>query len=768
MFLTDREGELMKRLFVIGVCMFAVVLMSAGIVPAQTKEAISTVKSGTPEDVSDNAGIVDDITEEVLTGPSDLDPEKILGPGGVAIDTEKDILMSFGATVRFIPTSESNWDFGLSDEVPGYVNTTQIKNFAGGGFNSANAAMTLDTATESLKIALAEDRDVQTAFDNFAGALYELDTVIGRSPTTPPASAAGIKQAADGAAQIQSLADAAAAGGGDPDQVIQNLAPNVIDGADTIVGNVTDNILGDNPSYPDPTITEALAYVTILKARADSFKPYYLADSFLRTHSNESGSVNDGYIRNETKMYFNAMARDKKWSFYGALEFDRPIDTASVDNRGGKVDTASNFGLERLNASVELVPGLRFHAGWDVWGLDIIEAASMVYGDDNAGFWLKGDYGDFHYSAAWLKLEENDFQIDATQHSGAVDEDRDLLAGYLDYHFRESDKIRFFYGYDRIRNVPASDLLGSLAREANLEAFAGINGDTPSTDAHSIGAYYLGKFGILELMTEGVYKFGKADDTGLLGQQNGVYVNGQPYTIEHNDFDISSYAFAADVALELGELVGWMSLKPHLGFMYTSGDDDFTDDELNGYSGIENAQRFSGMWGGENTIIGDTNFVLGTALYGYLPEFYGNGTPVFVGGLQNFAGNGNGRGDNPGLTMYSVGFTMRPKIFLIYRTNVNMFHWNEDFYVTDMVDPVPLETLLTGNKKQATKVSSGYVGTEWDNELTLALSKHTFIKGQAALFFPGEGVEDATAALSGGTETDEIATRIAAELIWNF
>jgi len=29
--------------------------------------------------------------------------------------TGKDILMSFGATARIIPTSESDWDFGVSD-----------------------------------------------------------------------------------------------------------------------------------------------------------------------------------------------------------------------------------------------------------------------------------------------------------------------------------------------------------------------------------------------------------------------------------------------------------------------------------------------------------------------------------------------------------------------------------------------------------------------------------------------------------------------------
>ena len=832
-------------------------------------------------DTESDRGIIDDITEEVLTGPSDLDPEKILGPGGVSIETGKDILMSFGATVRFIPTSESNWDFGLSDEVGGYINTEPLKAFAGSALSSANAAKSLSEATTTFENALSDDRGVSTAFEEFANALNNAEGVLG-------AMNPAIGQAADGAAQLQASAasagdlagmrtaevymggleaaqvgaaqyqaaiqaqntdvagaalaaiaqnpdyqaavaagdmataqavagqvampyvaqagvEAAAAVGGEERAAVEqvfanpdyqaamaagntagaeavaqrivvgavaqeseaaasgvirdNADPALVNGASQIVDGVTARIMRDNPNA---TIEGAAAYATVLKAQADSYSPYYLADTFMRTHSNESGSVNDGYIRNETKMYFNAMAPDKKWSFYGALEFDRPIDTATVDNRGGKIDSASNFGLERLNASIELVPGLRFHAGWDVWGLDIIEAASMVYGDDNAGFWIKGDRGPFHYSMAWLKLEENDFQIDAADHTGSVDEDRDLLAAYVDYKIRESNKFRMFYAYDRIRNVPATDLLGAMSASAGLGEFAGINGGLPSTDAHNIGGYYLGKFGMVEVMGEACYKLGSADNTGLKGVDNGVGI------IEHDDFDIASYAMAFDVGVELKDTLGWMSFKPHFGMLYTSGDDDPNDDTLGGYSGVTNAQRFSGMWGGENTIIGDTNFVLGTALYGYVPEFYGNGTPVFVGGLQNFAGKGNGRGDNPGLTMVSLGLTMRPKIFLIYRTNFNFFNWNEDFYVTNMVDPITTPSLASGQKVRATRVNSGFVGTEWDNEVTLALSKHMFIKGQLAFFFPGEGVEDVTAALSGGADASDTATRLGAELIWNF
>lgn len=112
--------------------------------------------------------------------------------------------------------------------------------------------------------------------------------------------------------------------------------------------------------------------------------------------------------------------------------------------------------------------------------------------------------------------------------------------------------------------------------------------------------------------------------------------------------------------------------------------------------------------------------------------------------------------------MLSCGLTVAPKKFIIYRTNVNSFWWNEDIMVTSFAD---------GTTK--TQVDSGYTGTEWDNELTFAFSKHTFIKAQASFFFPGDTIKDVTSALTTvgkqkGPESDDTAMRIAAELIWTF
>ncbi len=560
-----------RRFMVLFGCMLCVLIVVSDAMADQTKEQ---------EEIKKQLEIADDITKETLAGP-----------GGVQVTTAKDILMSFGALVRVIPTSEGNWDFGMSENAPnGYL------------FGSLNS-------------------------------------------------------------------------------------------------------------------------------------------NFFAVHPNESGWVNEGYIRNESRLYFNAMPKDRKWSFYAALEYDSIWETSSADSRGGKNIDYSTFGLERLRATMELPFNVRLNAGYDVFNMDAFEGAAMTYGDDNPGIWFTGGGKTIEYNIGYFKLIESNFATGPNGSNGASNDDRDLYAGYLTWKFKPTQKFKFFYAYDRIRNANVCDLLGALSGGS-----LGIMTATESqTDSHHLGGYYIGTFGLFELFLEGVYQFGDAEDTGLsaLGKSE--------------DYDISAYALAADVSLEFKGLLTGFPLKPHLGFMYTSGDSDANDDTLEGYNGVVNAQRFSARWGGENTIIGDTNWVLGSVLYGYLPELYGNGTPVVTGGLTNFSGMGTGRGDNPGLAMISLGLTVAPKKFLIYKSNINYFRWNEDFEVANYVNP------LLGYST----VEAGDVGYEWDNELTLALSHHTFIKGQASIFFPGEALKQATRAMT-GEECDENAYRIAAELIWNF
>ncbi|MBN2232737.1 MAG: hypothetical protein JW781_07965 [Deltaproteobacteria bacterium] len=485
-------------------------------------------------------------------------------------------------------------------------------------------------------------------------------------------------------------------------------------------------------------------------------------------------------------------------------------------------------GTMRLPFAKDL--NLRLHAGWDIYQLDVFDGGGLVYGDDNPGFWLTGSWCDtIDFQVGFHKLKENDWQI-SDLGIGNYDDDRDLYTAAVDYKINKTNHVKFFYAFNNMRNVAANTIQGYLfgdAISAKLDekqgdvvsgqnglsstayninpAFvtggtvvgtdlatgasiveggrvntgglvAALDGGQAQIDAgraqidaarmsltnnyfygndvqadtmsHHLGFYYQGQFGIVKPFFEAVYQFGEADNTGL-----SQYLD--PYTGQYlkEDYDIDAYALAADVAFDLKELVGF-KFEPHIGIMYTSGDDDPTDGDLEGYTGVVNAQRFSYHWGGENTIIGDTNLMMGSILYGYLPELYGSGTPVSTGGLQNFAGAGGGRGDNPGLTMVSVGLNMAPKRFIIFRTNLNYFEFNEDFRLPTLDGRI-------------VPIDADYAGTEWDNELTIAFSKNTFIKTQVSFLFPGDVMEDIAEAYS-GEETDDVATRLAMELIWNF
>lgn len=456
----------------------------------------------------------------------------------------------------------------------------------------------------------------------------------------------------------------------------------------------------------------------------------------LDSHVNESGWVQDDYFRSEARVYFNALPKDQSWSFSTALEFDRPLETATVDERGGKLDTSSDFGMERLLGSVALPAGHRLYAGWDVWGIDMSEAQGFVYADDNPGAWLRGSFGPMDYSVGYWKLAEFDFQ-NAPILPGTSDDDRDLYGGYADWKFAPGQKIRAFYLFDNIDNARIT----TTARALGGQGAPAIGFSDASS--HHAGAYWTGKFGNLSVMGEGVYQFGEAEATGLA----------------RSSYDINAYALAGDASYELQDIVG-IGFAPRIGFLYTSGDESAADDELGGYTSVTDFSRFS-KWGGEGLITSDTNFVLGTPLYGFLPEGLGNGTPIVTGGLQNLAGAGFGRGDNPGASMISVGLTVKPLKDVTYITNLNSFWWNEDQVVASWVDGTQ------------TQVDAGYVGTEWSNEIVWKVNAAFTLRGQASVFRPGDAVKEATAALTarGGTpgrESDDLATRFAAELVWAF
>ncbi len=466
-----------------------------------------------------------------------------------------------------------------------------------------------------------------------------------------------------------------------------------------------------------------------------------------KRHTNEAGNVSQGYIRTEARLYFTGEDKDKKWSLYSALEFDSAVDQNNVDRRG------RDYGLERLHGSIK-IPGLeqvRFHAGWDIYYMDAVDAgAGFIYGDDDPGFWFTGDFDSLEFQVGYHKKFENNFtsrdeaEFLDDQAGVSSDNDRDIYSAMLTYHVNDDNEVRFMGLYDAMKTRSTS-MLTDLAGDP-LTTDKGADVET-----YRVGVLYTGKLGIFEPEFEFVYQGGEANNVTT---ETGA---------TPDDFDIKAYAAYADVAVNLTDLVGF-KVMPHVGFMYTSGDDDGDDGDLEGYTGVANAQRFTPRFGGEDTIIGDGNTLLGTILYGYLPELYGSmgGTQqggVATGGLTN--GSIGGRGDNPGMTMIGGGITIEPRDYISYRTNFMWIEWNEDFETFSAVSAVAPGVPAT------VKIDSGTAGQQWSNSLRVSLSRNVHIFGNATFFWPGDAVKDVTKEAY-GKKADDVAQRYAVALIWRF
>ncbi len=621
----------------------------------------------------------------------DITRAGIVGPGSINVHRPGDIQMSFGALVRIIPTMESNYDFGLGDE----------KGFVPGDIfqNHANEAAWLSNSyirTENKLYFNAMPNDEVWSFYaclEFDGVL-DNHVVDDRGNNDP------------GAVDLK---------GSNSNYGLERLHGSVLlpfakslnlrlhagwdiyeldayNGGGLVYGD-------DNPGF-------------WLTGQAGERIKFQVGFHKLKENDWQISNLKDGNHDDDRDLYTVAVDynfnKNNRIRFMGAFDRIRNIRANTVQNNlfGDTIAEKLASSQNELNTKAYALNGL---------------VNGIVVGGQVIGF--TGTDG-----STTTKIEGGRLDTAKVKASAPA---IDYVAG----------------------DGTAAQLLGGqkMIDQANFNLTNNyFHDDLPKAETNSyyLGFYYQGGFGIIKPFCEAVYQFGKADNTGL-----GAFVDYQTGERFEDDYDISAYALAADLAFDLKEMVGF-KFEPHIGVMYASGDDDPTDDNLEGYVGAANLQRFSTHWGGENTIIGDTNMLLGSVLYGYLPELYGNGTPVATGGLENFAGTGSGRGDNPGLTMYSLGLDMAPKRFLIYKTNVNIFNYNEDFRMPSYDGSI-------------CEIDSGYLGTEWDNEVILALSKNMFIKGQFSFFFPGEVIDDITEAYS-GDECDDVATRLAFELIWNF
>jgi len=489
-------------------------------------------------------------------------------------------------------------------------------------------------------------------------------------------------------------------------------------------------------------------------------------------HLTEAGVVCCGYIRSEDRLYFN-FAKGDLWDVYMAVEFDDVLSSRTGDRAHLAQGDFDSFGLERVNASIKL-PWIssRLHAGWDLYGVDK-DTVILVYADDDPGFWIEGGVANIDWQFGYHKKDETNRRIlhptigvagsppgtppgvvTATNVTNtSYDNDRDIYSARINFSPFKDVKIGLLYTYDHL----ATRFLPPTGEPCRLfpPPLSAIGNPCPKVDSHHIGPIVIASFAGFKFTGQYVHQFGEAGNTGI--------TNAAVTDINNANYDIDAHAFLVDLAYDLTPLVGFR-LVPHIGVIYASGDDNPKDNKLGGYVGNVDGQRFTPIFGGENTILADFNLVIGTNLYSFIPNLRGNQhAGLSTGGLLN-----NGRGDNPGLLLVGGGVTVAPLKNLVYRTNAFYLRYDERPCVNVGEVPVLSAPVACPNANpNSGLITNRDIGVEWDNEVMLWLDKNMVVKGQFSFLFPGDAVRDVTQRTV-GQAVDETAIRLALEFLWNF
>jgi hypothetical protein len=475
-------------------------------------------------------------------------------------------------------------------------------------------------------------------------------------------------------------------------------------------------------------------------------------------HLNEAGFVNRSYIRSEDRLYFN-FAKGDIWDVYMALEWDDVLSARTVDRSRESQGDFASFGIERLNASIKL-PWIfsRLNAGWDVYSVDV-DLGALIYTDDDPGFYLQGGVANLDWKLGYHKKVESNRRIVANRNAasnvvnGGGDNDRDILSARVNYTLMKETQVGLIFAWNR------EGVRGGEGQTNEPPACVGPA--CPEVDTFYIGPLVKASVAGFKFTGQFSHSWGDARKTGV------TKVGAVAGTPGSADYEIDSNAFFADLAYDLTPWTGFRFI-PHVGVWWLQGDNNPSDSKLEGYVGAVSMPRFTPSFGGENTIIADTNLVYGSILYSFFPDFNkGNqNANLGVGGIV-----GTGRGDNPGILIVGGGITVDPIKAVTYRTNIMYLRYDENFCIANVNAAGVCTATASGAPNLITDRDAG---VEWDNEVSWWLDKNFVLKGQFSFLFPGDGIRQITRALinnnaiNNGNGVDETAMRLALELLWNF
>ncbi|MCD4688603.1 MAG: hypothetical protein K8R55_04615 [Desulfuromonadaceae bacterium] len=415
---------------------------------------------------------------------------------------------------------------------------------------------------------------------------------------------------------------------------------------------------------------------------------------------NEAGITAGEHIRSELRLGWKA--KGYKWSIKMIAEADIIMEKDNADrsfyagvDKEAQPNTGSEFGIERAEFLYAFSPMLELETGWDIRALDI-KTGGLLFGDDHPFIGFRGQLAEqTRYEALYLSVQ-NRYPLS----SASPPEWRGSSAD--DWRVYTLKLVQGFGG--KSAALPESPFFGNADAERDTLKFsvspiyAYSDNDSREAEVHYYGLEVTGQAGWFKPCFEILAADGEFD----------------------NNSDISSWAMFAGLEMTVNK-----AFNPYIAFRYTQGDDDAADDDVEGWVGITDIGRFTGLMGMDGGILGeDLGQSYGATLYSFSPE-RATSTNQY-GGISN-----RGSGDNPGQKLLAVGTrgdlsALVPK--LMYKTQAFFIWYDETANLNNVANP--------GDKVD------DYAGTTFDLQLLYAFSKNFSIDYIFSAFIPGEGIED--------------------------
>lgn len=406
--------------------------------------------------------------------------------------------------------------------------------------------------------------------------------------------------------------------------------------------------------------------------------------------------VGDEHVRAEVRL--GVMASGENWTGKLLLENDFALDANSVD----RAYRGERFGLEQAFFTYTFDPAFTVQAGWNFKNLDMA-SGGLLYGDDHPLFGATGKTSWGNYDVYWMPINDGLISRTTTPAPPTTaevngQEDWDVFASKFDID------------------------LGNGSRVSPILTYS----DNQQQDAKAtyFGVEYIGDIGAVKV---------RAEILGVKGSIDGG---------SSSDSDISAYAAFASFEYPVND-----AFNPFIALRVASGDDDPTDNDVEGWVGITDIGRYSPLIGIDGQFLGwgpGSNAALSSGLFGLALDRAGPGGAGY-GGIEN-----KGTGNNPGQIMLSFGSSgnlssISPK--LSYQAQVFPMWYHKTG---------GLESLST-----ASGSVDSFAGTELDLAVKYQANEYFAPRLVLSSFLPGKGVEDATGA-------DDAAYVAMLELNWNY